>query len=198
MERVLREKEILRVRSIAASLGGGADRGRGLSPDGRRLLEEAIRRNGVPLLDAPTLEQSVTRRMALYDSAAAGTRFACYVNIGGGVASLGGSQNALLIPPGLSRKLPVRNYPVRAVINRFADAGVPVLNISGVEAIAAMYGLPVVPGDTAPEPGEGPLFFRDRYSITGTVILTGLLALVLFLVIRVDIQSYLRRRNDDD
>lgn len=196
MERVLAERGIVDVRSAAASLGGGADRGRGLSPEGRRLLLEAVRRNGVPLIDEPSIEQSIARRMAVYDSVAAGERISCYVNVGGGVASLGGSQNALLIPSGLSRRLPVRNYPVRAVINRFADRKIPVVNISGVETIAAEFGLPVVPGDADPVPGEGPLFFKDRYSLTGTAVLTGVLLLIIFIVIRVDVRSMFRRRPD--
>ncbi len=63
MEKLLNEKGLLHTRSLAASVGGSNDRGRGLSPEGRRLLRDAIERNDIPLISEPTLEQSVEKRV---------------------------------------------------------------------------------------------------------------------------------------
>jgi poly-gamma-glutamate system protein len=194
MERVLGDRGLIPFKSVAASIGGGADNGRGLSPEGRDLIREAIRRNGVKILEDSTLEKAIAHRMDFYREMSKGKPIAAYVNIGGGVASLGGSQNARLIPAGLTQHLAVRNFPVHAVINQFAEQGLPVINLSSVEEIAARYGLPVEVGEREPELGEGPLFFKDRYSIVSTTILTALLGLVVFVIMRLDVRHYLLRR----
>ncbi len=194
MERILSDRGLIPFKSAAASIGGGADNGRGLSPEGRDLIRTAIRRNGVKLLEDSTLERAIAHRMDLYKELSKGKPIAAYVNIGGGVASLGGSQNARLIPAGLTQHLAVRNFPVHAVINQFAEQGLPVINLSNVEEVAARYGMPVEVGEREPELGEGPLFFKDRYSIVSTAILVALLGLVVFVVMRLDVRHYLLRR----
>lgn len=194
MERILNDRGLLPFHSSAASIGGGSDNGRGLSPEGREMIREAIRRNKVRLIEEPTLERNIARRMELYRQLAGGKPIACYVNIGGGVASVGGSQNAQLIPPGLTEHLAVRNFPVRAVINQFAEQGTPVINLLDVEQIASRYGLPMEVTDLEPDMGAGPLFFRDRYSIASTIILVVLLGLAVFVVMRLDVKHYLIRR----
>lgn len=194
MEKVLADRGLIPFRSAAASLGGGADNGRGLSPEGREMVRAAAKRNGVRLIEEQTLERSIARRMELYAELSGRRQIAAYVNIGGGVASLGGSQNAMLIPSGLTEYLATRNFPVRAVINRFAEQGLPVINLSDVEAVARQYGLPTEVTDREQELGEGPLFFKDRYSVVSTAVLTLLLAVVVFVIMRLDIRHYLVRR----
>ncbi len=194
MERVLRERGILPFSSIAASIGGPSDNGRGLSPEGRDLIKAAIERNNVMLIDEPTLQQSIAKRMDIYQQAAKDRPIACYVNIGGGSASLGGSQNSRLIPPGLTQHLAFANYPVRGVINLMAEKGLPVINLQEVEKIAARYNLPTEVTDDPPQLGEGQLFFKDRYSVSSTIILTTILGVVVFVFIRIEIKHYLFKR----
>jgi hypothetical protein len=50
IETLLNEKDILSYKSIATSLGGGRDLGRGLSKAGRDLIIEATERNNVELI----------------------------------------------------------------------------------------------------------------------------------------------------
>ncbi len=194
MERVLNERGIVQFKSAAASIGGPSDNGRGLSPEGRDLIKSAIERNNVRFIDEPTLQASIVRRMALYDSARNGQMLACYVNVGGGSASLGGTANSRLVPPGLTQHLAVRNFPMRGVINLMAEEGLPVINLLDVEKIALKYGLPADVKEKAPDLGEGALFFKDRYSISSTIILTVILALTVFAVIRIDVKHYLFRK----
>ena len=194
MERILDEKGLWNFRSVAASIGGASDSGRGLSPEGRDLIREAIRRNGALLIQEGNLEASILKRLEIYEAARKGQKIACYVNIGGGAASVGGTRNAKLIPAGLSRHLAVRNFPVRGVINRMAEEGIPVIHLHSVKKLAPRYDLPDTVTDKAPEVGQGKLYFKDRYSVTNTIFLTAVLALVLFIFIRVDVKHYLFRK----
>lgn len=193
MERVLREADILPYRSVAASLGGGGDKGRGMAPAGRLSIRETIAANGVTLVDGGTLESNIATRMKIYAEHEGHDRYAAYINIGGGVASLGGSYNNEIIPSGYSRRLPPANYPIDAVINRMSRAGVRVINLTNVMWISKRYGLPVVVGPNPPEIGSGALFYKERYDITITSILTLLLAIVVFATIRLDLRHYVTR-----
>jgi poly-gamma-glutamate system protein len=194
MERVLRERGVLSFKSTAASIGGPSDNGRGLSPEGRELIKQAMERNNVALLNEPTLQQSIIKRMAIYDSLSKEKPIVCYINIGGGSASLGGAQNSRLIPPGLTQHLAIKNFPMRGAINLMAERGLPVVNLQEVETISRKYNLPSEISDKAPEIGEGSLFFKDKYSVSNTIVLTILLAVVVFVTIRIDIKHYLFKR----
>ncbi len=194
MERVLREKGVWDFTSIAASIGGSSDNGRGLSPQGRDLIREAIARNHVSPIAEDTLEASINKRMDLYDSSRGTGKIVCYVNIGGGAASLGGKENEKLIPPGLTRHLAVRNFPTRGVINRMAEKGLPVIQLGDVAKLADRFGLPTALADKPPELGQGKLYFRERYSVTSTIVLTLILGAVLFVFIRLDVKHYLFKK----
>jgi len=182
MERLFVEERIFHVHSVAASLGGGDDMGRGLSPDGRRLLIEGIERCEVPLLASENIEQAITARMSLYEERLRGRPCRCYVNVGGGVASLGSSQNRILIPRGLSMTLAAENWPRKGSMVLMADKGVPVIHLLEIADQARDHGLPVAP-DYLAGPGEGDIFVRDSYRIPLTavffVVYAGLCAVVL-------------------
>jgi len=164
MEHLLNREGLIHCRSVAASLGGSNDRGRGLSPKGRSLLREAIARNGVSLISEPTLEQSVSARVEAIEKAADGAPIRAYVNIGGGAASIGNAQSSRLIPPGISRKLKPYNWTRRGVLHYFARRGLPVIHLLRVESIARAHGLPITP-ETVPPVGEGNIFYKEAYDL---------------------------------
>jgi poly-gamma-glutamate system protein len=192
METLLAGRGAWPFRSLAASLGGGGDVGRGLSPAGRQLLSDAIARNGVRALDPPNLLEAVKQRVAIYDSVAAarGKAIKLYVNVGGGLASLGGTQNARLIPKGLTRRLAARNYPNRGVLNVLAERRIPVIHLLEVESLARSLGIVDESGATV-RPGGGFLFVKFRYNLW----IVGGSALVLLLanlfVLRLDLRQQL-------
>ena len=190
METVLREAKVLPYHSAAASLGGGGDQGRGLSPQGRDLLQQAIQRNGVRLLENATVLDAVHARTALYDSIATsmGRKITCYINVGGGVASLGGAQNARLIPPGLTMRLARRNYPNRGVINVYGEHGVPIIQMLDVKRLARRYGILDKNGQS-PKPGQGFVFVRYRYNLLLVSLLAIILTLVNLFVLRMDLRQ---------
>jgi poly-gamma-glutamate system protein len=177
MERLLFDRGLLRTRSVAASMGGSNDRGRGLSPKGRALLKDAAQRNDVPLIREPTLEQAVARRVEIYDREAAPGGVKAYVNIGGGAASIGGGQSATLIRPGVSRTLRPYNWAQRGALHHYAKQAVPVIHILDVESIARAYAFPIAP-EGVPAVGEGDIFFRPAYDLRIAAP-----ALVLYLIL---------------
>ena len=180
MERVLYEKGVFHTRSIAASIGGGGDIGRGLSPEGRQMITEAIKRNRIALINEEHLEQSIDRRMKLYEERSKGHPIKAYINIGGGIASLGTVVNGEIIPSGLSKELPVKNYPVRGVIVEMAKRGIPIIHLYNIRQMWEAYELPPNP-IPLPGPGSGGIFVREKYNVTITWIAVGLLSGMIVL-----------------
>lgn len=183
MERSAVDQGLLTTSSSAASLGGGDDSGRGLSPLGRDLLRDAIERNSVPLLANGSLEANIERRLELYRQACQPHSIAAFINVGGGIASLGHSLNSGLIPNGASTQLPRRNYPARGVLLKLAEDDVPIIQLLNINQLRQRYGL--APGwQETPLPGEGAVFGQERYSMVRTATVTLLLLgtlLALFL-----------------
>ena len=127
--------------------------------------------------------------MEIYEREARPGRVKAYVNLGGGIASLGSSQNRALIPTGLSTDLGLRNFPRKGVIIRMAQKGVPVIHLNQVEMIAGRFGLPIAP-DYLPGAGEGEVFTRTAYNVW---VAAGLLALYLFLTFGLIIPGFRER-----
>ncbi len=203
MEKVLADQGQIPFRSVAASIGGADDRGRSLSPEGRRLALEAMRRNGVHSLngDSLSLESSededisaaVDARMQTYQDAVSKDLkgYSAYINIGGGVVSLGHPENANVIPLGYTRHLPEDNYPAKGVVHYFSEHGVSIINFKYVpRAFAAMlerYGIPWRPDHVA-KPGEGSMFAKERYDLRVVGLAVAIMAVLVLIVIRYDLR----------
>jgi poly-gamma-glutamate system protein len=182
MERLFAEENIFHIRSAAASYGGGDDMGQGLSPEGRESLRTAIERNGVPLLTSTNIEEAITRRMSFYVEALRGRRAKAFINVGGGVASLGTSRNKVLLPEGLSFDLGTHNYPRKGTMVLMAERGIPVIHLLNMEDLAREVGLPVSP-DYHPQPGEGEIFVRESYRLALAAPLLVLYCAICVLVL---------------
>lgn len=181
MENVLYQSNIFHHKSVAASIGGGSDLGRGLSPEGRKLIEDAIHRNNVEFINEEHLENSIARRLEIYEKSAAGRPIKAFINVGGGIASLGNTINGKLIPLGLTKYLPMRNFPVRGVIIQMAQQEIPIIHLLNVNKLATKYGLPNSP-TPAQEPGDGEIFVQKKYSVAITSVATFFLIVVIVLV----------------
>ena len=193
MESILLERDIIRRGSVAASIGGGDDRGRGLPPRGRELVREAAQRNDVPLIEEPSLDQSIARRMEIYDEAAGDGEYALYVNVGGGLGSVGTSRLDELVRPGLSKVLGTKNFPRRGALVRMADRGIPVIHVPSADPFIDRYGLSVDPVPI-PEVGSGGVFYQDHYNVPLVAVLAALYGFLIFVVVRIDLKHYLIRR----
>jgi len=119
--------------------------------------------------------------MEIYEEHSKGQPIKAFINVGGGIASLGNTVNGQLIPPGLNENLPVRNFPVRGVIIEMGKAEIPVIHIMNIKQLLAKYGLPYSPVPM-PEPGEGGIFVHREYNLIITAIATLFLIVVIVLV----------------
>ncbi|MCW8805775.1 MAG: poly-gamma-glutamate system protein [Ignavibacteriaceae bacterium] len=187
MEKILFKAGIFKNKSVAASIGGGVDRGRGLSPDGRQLIIDAINRNKVEFINEEHLESSVQKRIEIFNEQRKKEKIKAFINVGGGISSIGSVENYKFIPSGLSISLPMKNYPVRGVMIDMAEKNIPIIHLLNVNQLAQKYGLPVNP-TPLPRPGEGEIFIQKRYS----VLLTS--GVTFFLIIAISFVFIMERK----
>jgi poly-gamma-glutamate system protein len=181
MESLLNSAGIFHYKSVAASIGGGNDNGRGLSPEGRELIIKAIERNGIEFINEKHIENSIAKRMEIYEKAAKGKPVKAFINVGGGIASLGNTVNGEMIPSGLTEKLPLNNFPVHGVIIQMGRKGIPIIHLLNIDQLMTKYGLPFNPVPL-PEPGEGGIFVQKKYNLVITSIATAfLIAVIVFI-----------------
>jgi poly-gamma-glutamate system protein len=185
MEKLLYDYRIFHFRSIASSIGGRTDNGGNISPQGRELAREEITRHGIELIETETLSRSIDQRMQIYKKALpSGKEYKAYINIGGGMASLGSLQNLVLIPEGLTLSIPTQNYPRRGTMVLFGEQGTPVINIFNVLELAPKYDLPISP-EPLPEPPSGGIYFRAQYNLYAvSITLFIYIALLIFVLKR--------------
>jgi poly-gamma-glutamate system protein len=181
MESVLYKSNIFRNKSVAASIGGGHDVGRGLSPEGRELIIKAIERNNVEFINENHLENSIARRMEIYEKFSQGQPVKAFINVGGGIASLGNTINGQLIPSGLTTHLPMNNFPLHGVIIQMGQKGIPIIHILNINQLLTKYGLPTDP-IPLPDPGEGGIFIQKKYNVMITAVATLILVVVIVFI----------------
>ncbi len=171
MESILYKNGVFPFRSAAASMGGRNDRAREMTEEGRGMIVKAIRRNGLEMVKAASLEENIEERMRIYFEH--GTPRA-YINVGGGVASAGVRSARVFLKPGNLPELPAGNGR-DSVIHRFLREKIAVIHIENVKLLAREYGLPLGPGDI-PEVGDGGVYHERKYN---RWLAGGVLALIL-------------------
>lgn len=189
MENELYKAEIFHHKSVAASIGGGNDIGRGLSPEGRNLIIEAIKRNGLTLINEPHLEKSIDKRMEIYKKLSKNKSIKAFINVGGGIASLGNPINGRIIPSGLSHFIPNKNFPVNGIMIQMGQQRIPVIHLLNIKQLAANHGLSTIP-TIKPEPGKGEIFVKEKYSMVILIISTSILVSFILLIYFADKKYY--------
>jgi poly-gamma-glutamate system protein len=182
MERLLWERGLISFRAAASSLGGYEDRGLGMSHEARRLVVDAVRRNGLELLDSDSLAESIDQRARVYRQQSGGAPIRAYINVGGGAASVGRTEGKHRYRPGLNLEPPRGATEIDSVITRFAKSGVPVIHLVEVGQLAADLGLPEAP-QQRPAVGTGGVFQRAHYNRwLAAIVLVGIVVALRSLV----------------
>lgn len=185
-EKFLFDNGLIKYRTRSASIGGVEDLGRGLSPEGRDLIEKAIARNGLDEIKVQDLNGSVRSRMEIYLNSAPPSEFRAFINVGGGAAALGDVD----LPSGNIKPSPdLLNW---GVAGEFLRRGVPVINISDINRLARTYDLPIAPIPLPPV-GRGKLFYDFRYSVPLAAILAAIMLIIIFIILRLDVDYYLKK-----
>lgn len=191
MERMLKGAGMFKNRSVAASLGGAEDKAKGLTDEGKRILEESINANGLRYIRSESYMDGLEQRMAIYDEAAGSDRYAAYINVGGGSISVGTTLGKKMFSPGLNKRPPYSDgKEIDSVMMRFAKTSVPVIHLSNMPKLAAKFGLPFEP-KTMPRVGEGSVFFRIEHNRVLAGVMLAMIGLLLFVMMRSDLLSRL-------
>ena len=174
---------------LAVSLGGSRDKGYGMNAEGRHILREAIKKAGYRFLKVRGTEDSIQQRLALYRTASRGKPIRAYINIGGGIASIGLKrikQSLSKIPPKslrseLTTTLPLHLTAVNSVAVSFLKQGIQVINLKNVSlTLAQKYNFPYKPARLA-RVGSGDIFVRPSYHriISICVLLIDIIVLIV-------------------
>ncbi|MDG2382674.1 MAG: poly-gamma-glutamate system protein [Pirellulaceae bacterium] len=176
METTLFRQANLEFASAAVSIGGGADRGLGMSAESIAMVKTAILRNQLPVLESANRKQAIDRRMELYQHLADGHRIAAYINVGGGVASSGGEKGKHLFKAGLNRQVARQALKVDSVMSRFATNDCPIIHLVEARELAARFALPIGPTSISTV-GAGRAFSSTTYN---RWLAAGVLCVIVF------------------
>jgi len=132
IERLLKEENILKVSSSAVTLGGTGDRGAELSKYAMDLAMKSIKRSRLPFIDPRNLRDAISKRMRFYGSP--GSYF-CFINVGGGQASMGGGAGIRYNHGGWYFDPPSKKGDPDGVMDRFLNSEIPCLNLLYLERL---------------------------------------------------------------
>jgi poly-gamma-glutamate system protein len=207
MEMKLRQNDIFNIKSVACSVGGDQDRGQDLSEDGLKLVIASIERCGLDLLEVPetpvnlTGEQAsvaaeraraadflanVDARMRIYENNAKGKPIKAYINVGGGMVSVGKNIGKRMFEPGLNLRPPRHVRDIDGIMPRFIQRGVAVIHMVHINTIADRYQLPLEP-TVMPSIGSGGVFYGTDYSKPLVIGILAFILLCLYGFIRSDV-----------
>ena len=185
IESLLKEKNIFNYKSRAASIGGGEDLGRGLSKSGRDEILKSIKRNEVKLIKTNDLKGNVDEKWKLYEKTYPSQKTQLFINIGGGLTSLGYVEDRQSIEPGLHLFMDERTLSEVGIMYRFAAENVPIIHIEDVLTLADKYHLPTAP-TPLPESGSGRVFREKSYNLTVAAISLLIMIILITIVIIFD------------
>lgn len=171
MEKYMHDADLISFRAKAGTFGGLYDRASGMPEQTRQLLADAMKRNGIPMLASTGLRDLIDERMALYESEIQSDSYAAYVNVGGGSASIGGSEGNERFAPGVHTQIPGDQPLPNCIATRMLAKNVPVINVVDAKSIADQYAMPIAPA-VHPSVGQGDVFGKNVYrrSLAGVVM----------------------------
>lgn len=188
----LKEGDFFNHSILASSIGANQDIGQTLSPEGRDMAKAAIQRNGLQLISGQSLNETIAKRIEIFteQEREMGKKIKLYVNVGGGIASLGSNNNSAEIPSGLLKDVKLSTFPdKKGVMFEMASRKVPLINLRNIQRLMDKYKLPKDPVPL-PEVGEGELYLALKYDLRYVYGATGILVLLIIGVILFD-----RRQN---
>ncbi len=176
MLHVLNEKKIINVKPLASSIGASKDLGRNIESAGLKAVLNSIKKYDIELIREPMVSESIDKRLQIYSEAAGEDEIKAYINIGGGIASIGkhfAKPNlskeqkerikTSFLKTGPNIELPVTLANTNSVAIRYLKLGIPVINIKNIKKIATDYNLSPWKKDLSI--GIGSLFFHEKYNI---------------------------------
>ncbi|MBL7052270.1 MAG: poly-gamma-glutamate system protein [Candidatus Marinimicrobia bacterium] len=180
MEQVCFREEIFKNRSVAATLGGGSDKGKGITKKGRKQLRTAAKRSKIMLIEEKTLSGNITKRLEKFEEFSPLQDYPLFINIGSGAASTG--DDPLKLENGITKKIPIERITkqkIKGVIARFSESGVPIVNLMLPKAKRLeSFGKYEFDTETAFKIGEGNIYRRydTKKAWISLILLSGIIA----------------------
>lgn len=157
----LRRNGFVSKRADYYTLGGGAELGQGLSPEGEGLLREAVQNAGVELLTAADLNGMIERKTKLLKA----FEPRVFISIGGSQANLGDSLDVLQLPTGFVSATETA-HSGNGVIGFTMQNNIPVIHMLNIKFISDRVGIPY---DSKPRK-MGPAQVSIGWSLAGLVV----------------------------
>ena len=185
MQTLLYHDKIFMFHALATSIGGNQDIGRALSIKGRELAKKAIERNNLTFIDGINLTENIKKRMEIIKGYSDNDSIKMFVNVGGGVASLGTTNNGSAIPSGLNMEIKLKKIPDKiGVAFQMAQRKIPITHLLHLKKLMKKYNLPMNPVPL-PKPGESDLFQSQKYNLLLVGILTAILmGIIIFIILK--------------
>jgi len=157
----LRRSGFIRKRADYYTLGGAAELGHGLPPEGEALLRKAVKDAGVELLTADNLEEMIARKTELLER----YQPRLLINIGGSQANLGDADEVLRLNPGLVPAVEI-GLAGNGVIGAAMRNDIPVIHMLNMRSLSNLAGIPY----DAPPRKMAPVQVSPWWSVIGLVL----------------------------
>jgi len=107
------------------------------------------------------LKENTERRMEYYLQHSQGKEISLFINVGGGIYSIGDSFQKHETPPGIIYPGDINSGKNQTISERFLNNDIPVININQIHVLTEWYELPYPP-DTKYQYATGSLFYSKK------------------------------------
>ncbi|MBM9578414.1 poly-gamma-glutamate system protein [Leptospira sp. 201903070] len=174
MENLLFQEGYIFQKTNVFSTGGIDDQGIGIGKVGLIRIRDSIRRNGYPYLSVESFEDSLLKRIRIYEK----SNVSLYVNVGGGTVSTGTSLGKKKIPKGLVYGMEEFSELPDSILKYYLEKKIPVLHVIGIESISEESGMRYTK-DVVSKPGTSNLLYTKTMDRR---IAGGFFFLICFLI----------------
>lgn len=182
MYKLLLNEGIFTVQPAAISLGGEKDIGKNFEPDIKERLIRQIQLSGIPFVYESDLRENILMRMKIYEGDSSESRISAFINIGGSDANFGISQLALILKPGLNKKMSIPSKEERGVLFEMAARNISVIHLLYIKGLALEYGFAWDP-IPLPKPGETELHDTQSHNTIEFLLISIVYFLGLFMLV---------------
>jgi poly-gamma-glutamate system protein len=123
--------------SSLITLGGENDAGEGMSEEGIKELQLAIKRNSAQMYLPSSLKESINTKIKILFA----NKISLLINIGGNQAAIGACAHSPVLPNGTWYNYSACNHNNRGIISRIYESGIPVIHLINIRDLATKYGL---------------------------------------------------------
>ena len=128
---------------------------------GKEACEKSIYSNNIKILSELGLKKNIQHRMQYYNDKFVADDISLFINVGGGIYSIGDSIKRKEIPPGIIYPGDINSTMHATVLESFLYQNIPVININHIYELTDWYNLPYPPYDNY-KYGIGSLFYSKK------------------------------------